>query len=446
MPATASIESESLVEGGMSLFRQCVSRLEELTRVCVAGLSESQKWLEMEQVSACEALLLALPSVLEPFKGGQSAKVGSMVSTEVGGQGVTVRDDANDARIVLQRAQEHCLHLLGGCRSHPIRAGPEGGDQESVGVAEERVKAMARGLLPGDGEESCVAVHHCRSALIEARARVWRMLELVVEVRMQQLERTNLVLCALDPGVVEWLTSAEPGGLTYLWVTTDPLFLPIHARERSPSPMDPDAERDSQALAHATPPPNTVAFRSPSVQAGEGIYERGGSFFQGAWVGIESAEGTRDGQEETGIEGSEEDGVEQIFGEGLAASLKALEAATHAARQSAVDIEASDFSASGSKRNRSVMLLERSGGGGKRRLLPRLEFPRDEQLSHSRLISGDRKPDNVVSVEQKLEGLLDFGSGDEVGASSQGEALMRESGWLPRFDRSYRGILAKFGL
>ena len=59
---------------------------------------------------------------------------------------------------------------------------------------------------------------------------------------------------------------------------------------------------------------------------------------------------------------------------------------------------------------------------------------------------GDRKPDNVVSVEQKLEGLLDFGSGDEGGASSQGEALMRESGWLPRFDRSYRGILAKFGL
>ena len=446
MPATASIESESLVEGGMSLFRQCVARLEELTRVCVAGLSESQKWLEMEQVSACEALLLALPSVLEPFKGGQSAKVGSMVSTEVGGQGVTVRDDANDARIVLQRAQEHCLHLLGGCRSHPIRAGPEGGDQESVGVAEERVKAMARGLLPGDGEERCVAVHHCRSALIEARARVWRMLELVVEVRMQQLERTNLVLCALDPGVVEWLTSAEPGGLTYLWVTTDPLFLPIHARERSPSPMDSDAERDSQALAHATPPPNPVAFRSPSVRAGEGIYERGGSFFQGAWVGIESAEGTRDGQE-TGIEGSEEDGVEQIFGEGLAASLKALEAATHAARQSAADIGASDFSASGSKRNRSVTLSERSGDGGKRRLLPRLESPLDEQLLHSRFISGDRQEtDKVVAVEHKLEGLLDFGSGDEVGASSQGEALMRESGWLPRFDRSYRGILAKFGL
>ena len=83
MPATASIESESLVEGGMSLFRQCVSRLEELTRVCVAGLSESQKWLEMEQVSACEALLLALPSVLEPFKERKSPKVGSMVSTKV---------------------------------------------------------------------------------------------------------------------------------------------------------------------------------------------------------------------------------------------------------------------------------------------------------------------------------------------------------------------------
>ena len=75
--------------------------------MCVAGLSESQKWLEMEQVSACEALLLALPSVLEPFKERKSPKVGSMVSTKVGGQGVTVRDDAKDARIVLQLSLIH---------------------------------------------------------------------------------------------------------------------------------------------------------------------------------------------------------------------------------------------------------------------------------------------------------------------------------------------------
>ena len=462
MPSTACIESESLVRTGLELFGQCVDQVISLARLCNAGLAAVPSLRAQEH--KCGDTLKLLPFVTQPLLESWPALAKSG----------TGRDDAHD---VLARAESTCLSLIDLCHHHPVAAGVEGSDRSVLRAeaAKANVKALRRPVLPGQGEGKAFGFTECRE-------RAWEMLQEVIELRVQQLQDTGLVIAALDEGLVEWSLRDEAAATSRKWVvdaaspTADggslrPCHLDVNEPTAGPNPfLRQNAER-VPGLESMYDPRQTLDF-SGDVSAE--FNERPGV------VGAEEcwpASHERDelledqGSPEWEVK-EEEEGEGEFLGAELAERLRELKKRTSVAKLRGRKAEGTEAGSSARRKlssgKRSFSSLEilhldeaavsasqRHGGVdreisqgilAKRRVLSS-SFANTWDSTPAHLLCGRPIGDPAVAgreqgeCESTLRGLLDFDSG-----KGQGQEMMRAYGFLPRVTGSYRNLLANIGL
>jgi len=446
MPDAAGVESESLLRTGLEVFAQCVDQVASLARHCSAALDAVPSL--HGQARRCGEAVEVLPSVARPLL----QRLESLPESAL--------DNPDDARALMTGAARVCSSLIDASCSHPVAAAARASHSDNSARAEAakaNVMALSCRALPGEGEApSCavqLGVRHRTDALVESRRRSLSMLQEVIALRIEQVERAGLLVPTLDAGLVEWGLRSEAAAASREW-RMDGLALAA-GRDRSPSPRDAQhsvpGEGSECSSAQASP-------RGPRLTLD--FSDEGGA----AWR--QAAAACQDGGALDCDASGEED---EFLGPGLAERLRALEQLTGAvkaqgrvARSSPAAAGSSHVRELSSGKRRFAAVLDAdapepadvaAGSGAppaatlsqrpvRRGLVVDVAGPSSASRLSRRPASAAPVSDRLASeCEASLQGLLDFDSGQ-----GHGQQLMREYGFLPRVTATYRDFLGNIGL